>query len=133
MIAARKGFTMLLKTSIPTPSLDDAFTTPSRRAFMPKMAAVAFGLPLLMTAGCASRGQQSVGEYVDDAATTTRVKTRLVEDDLIRAFQLRVDTLAGVVRLTGQVATEAQSRRAEEVARATYAVKDVRNEIVVRP
>ncbi len=85
------------------------------------------------TLGCASRGQQPVGEYIDDAGATTRVKTRLIEDDLIRAFQLRVDTLAGVVRLTGTVKTQAQSQRAEELARAVYGVKDVRNEILVRP
>ena len=84
-------------------------------------------------AGCASRGQQPIGEYIDDAGTTTRVKTRLVEDDLIRAFQIRVDTLAGVARLSGSVRTQAQSQRAEELARAVYGVKDVRNEIVVSP
>ena len=84
-------------------------------------------------AGCASRGQQPIGEYVDDAATTTRVKTRLIEDDIIRAFQIRVDTLAGVVRLTGAVRTQAQSQRAEELTRAAYGVKDVRNEIVISP
>ena len=83
-------------------------------------------------AACASR-QQPVGEYIDDAGTTTRVKTRLIEDDLIRAFQIRVETLAGVVKLTGTVKTQAQSQRAEELARAAYGVKDVRNEIAVRP
>ncbi len=105
----------------------------TRRIFIPRATASVAAALALVAAGCASRGQQSVGEYVDDAATTTRVKTRLIEDDVIRAFQLRVDTLASVVRLTGTVKTQAQRERAAEVARATSGVKDVRNDIVVSP
>lgn len=105
----------------------------TRRTFLPRAAVAAAALVAFTGAGCASRGQQPIGEYVDDAATTTRLKTKLIEDDLIRAFQIRVETLAGVARLTGAVRTAAQSQRAEEIARATYGVKDVRNEIVVSP
>jgi hyperosmotically inducible protein len=105
----------------------------TRRTFLPAVALAGAMVAAFAGAGCASRGQQSVGEYVDDAATTTRLKTRLIEDDLIRSFQIRVETLGGVARLTGTVRTTAQSQRAEEVARATYGVKDVRNEIVVGP
>jgi hyperosmotically inducible periplasmic protein len=105
----------------------------TRRLFIPRAAVTVAAVLGLVAAGCASRGQQSVGEYVDDAAITTRVKTRLIEDDIIRAFQLRVDTLASVVRLTGTVKTKAQSERAADIARAANGVKDVRNEIVVSP
>jgi hyperosmotically inducible protein len=105
----------------------------TRRTFLPRAAVAGAALMAFAGAGCASRGQQSVGEYVDDAATTTRLKTKLIEDDLIRAFQIRVETLGGVAKLTGTVRTQAQSQRAEDVARATYGVKEVRNEIVVSP
>lgn len=105
--------------------------TTTRRSFM--RATTLGGLASILITACASRGQQPVGEYVDDAATTTRVKTRLAEDNLIGAFVLHVETLAGVAALRGTVRTPQESARAEQLARETYGVKGVRNEIVVRP
>jgi hypothetical protein len=41
---------------------------------------------LLTTAGCAvTRGQSTVGEYVDDAAITTAVKAKMVENKSVDA------------------------------------------------
>ena len=53
----------------------------TRQTFLPRVAMAAMAAAAVVAfagAGCASRGQQPIGEYIDDAGTTTRVKTRLV-------------------------------------------------------
>ena len=91
-------------------------------------------LALLGTAGCAvTSGQSSVGQYVDDATITTRVKTRFAEDPQVSAMRISVETLNGTVQLSGFASTEAERDRAVQVARGVPDVKQVRNNIVLRP
>jgi hyperosmotically inducible protein len=87
---------------------------------------VAFTLAL---GACSST--QTVGEQVDDAGITSRVKAKLAADGDINPFNIDVDTVDGVVTLTGKVA-EAQARsKAEQLARDTDGVKRVNNLITV--
>jgi osmotically-inducible protein OsmY len=89
---------------------------------------------LLGTAGCAvTSGQSSVGQYVDDATITTRVKTRFAEDPKVSAMRISVETLNGTVQLSGFADSETERQRAVDVARAVPDVKQVRNNIVVKP
>lgn len=91
-------------------------------------------LGLLGTAGCAlTDGQSTVGEYVDDATITTRVKARMAEDKQVSAMRLNVETLNGTVQLSGFATSEAEKARATQIARNVPEVKAVRNDIVVRP
>ncbi len=84
--------------------------------------------------GCAvSRDQSTVGQYVDDATVTTRVKTKFVEDKGISAASISVETLRGTVQLSGFAKTATERSRAEALARATPGAKSVINDIVVRP
>ncbi|CUA82216.1 MULTISPECIES: BON domain-containing protein [Gulbenkiania] len=83
--------------------------------------------------GCAvTSGQSSMGQYVDDATITTRVKTRMAEDKTVSAMRVNVETLNGVVQLSGFAANEAEKSRAAEIARSVPDVKDVRNNIIIR-
>lgn len=83
--------------------------------------------------GCAiTSGQSSVGQYVDDATITTRVKTRFAQDQQVSAMRLNVETLKGVVQLSGFATTSAEKQRAEELARSVPDVRQVRNDIIVR-
>src|SRR4029077_13390644 len=76
---------------------------------------------------------RSLGENVDDAFITAAVKTRLLDDPQVRGLKIDVDTREGVVFLTGNVRSQAESDRAVEVARGTDHVKDVKpNLIIVR-
>jgi osmotically-inducible protein OsmY len=87
----------------------------------------------LYSAGCAvSSGQESVGEYVDDTTITTRVKTKFAEDQAVAASRIQVETLKGVVQLSGFATSEAERQRAAQIAAATPGVKQVRNSIEVR-
>ncbi|HZP59019.1 MAG TPA: BON domain-containing protein [Opitutaceae bacterium] len=84
--------------------------------------------------GCAATStRQSTGAYLDDSAITTKVKANLVNDDTVKAREVKVDTYQGVVQLSGFVDTAEQKNRAAEVAAAVPGVKDVRNNIVVKP
>lgn len=88
----------------------------------------------LTGAGCAvGGGQSTAGQYVDDATITTRVKARMAEDPNVSAMRISVETLNGTVQLSGFATTQAEKDRAAVLARAVPEVKDVRNNILVRP
>lgn len=84
--------------------------------------------------GCAvTSGQSSVGEYVDDAAISTRVRTRFAQDPKVSLMRLDVNTLNGVVQLSGFATSQEEKDRAAQLARSVPDVRGVRNDIVVRP
>lgn len=98
------------------------------------LAAVMTAAALLTATGCAvSRGQQTVGAYVDDAGITTLVKSRMAESKAVSATSISVETLNGVVMLSGFAKDMTEKTEAERIARGVNNVKSVRNEIVVRP
>lgn len=97
------------------------------------LAAVLSVAAVATTTGCAvARDQQTVGAYVDDAVITTRVKARFAEDKTVSAMAISVETLNGVVQLSGFAKSADERAAAERIARGTSGVKEVRNNIVVR-
>ena len=89
---------------------------------------------LLTLSGCAvTRGQETVGAYVDDAAITTSVKTRFVDNKNVDASSIKVETLNGTVMLSGFAKNTTERTTAETIARGVTGVKSVRNEIMVKP
>jgi hyperosmotically inducible protein len=96
--------------------------------------ATAAALALLTATGCAvTRGQESVGAYIDDTAITTAVKARFVENRDVDATSIRVETLNGTVMLSGFAKNGTERSTAETLALRVKGVKEVRNEITVRP
>jgi hyperosmotically inducible protein len=75
---------------------------------------------------------QSAGEYVDDAAITTRVKSALLTDPLLKGASIEVTTVNGVVTLQGTVNDEPDIARAIEVANTQRGVKSVQNNLIVK-
>ena len=89
---------------------------------------------LLATTGCAvTRGQESVGAYVDDTAITTAVKAHFLENKQVDGTSISVETLKGTVMLSGFAKSSTERATAESIARSTKGVVAVRNEIAVRP
>jgi hyperosmotically inducible periplasmic protein len=83
--------------------------------------------------GCAgSRTRASTGEYIDDSAISTKVKTALHADEDVSGFQVNVETFKGVVQLSGFVDTAAQAQKAEQIAHRVEGVQEVRNNITVK-
>lgn len=83
-----------------------------------------------MVAGAADT-KSSIGQKVDDAAVLTKVKTKLTADKAKNLINVNVDVKDGVVELKGSVPTDADKTRAEELARGTDGVREVRNELAV--
>ena len=97
--------------------------------------ATSFAAVTLLTAtGCAvTRGQESLGAYVDDTAITTAVKARFIENKLVDAASISVETLKGTVMLSGFAKNVDEKTTAEALTRKVNGVRSVKNEITVRP
>lgn len=96
--------------------------------------AAAAAIILVTASGCAvTRGQETVGAYVDDAAITTAVKARFVDNKDVDALSIKVETLNGTVKLSGFAKSVAEKNAAETVASKVEGVKMVKNEIAIRP
>jgi len=88
---------------------------------------------LLTLPGCAvTRGQETVGEYVDDATITTRVKAKFIENKEVDAASIKVETLNGTVMLSGFAKDAREKTMAESLTRDVKGVKSVRNALVIR-
>lgn len=78
-----------------------------------------------------ARDQQTVGSYIDDTTLTTRIKARFAEDRTVSAMAINVETLKGVVQLSGFAKTAEERVAAERIAKSVPGVAAVRNDIVV--
>jgi osmotically-inducible protein OsmY len=88
---------------------------------------------LTVLPGCAvTRGQSTVGEYIDDTAITTAVKAKFIDSTQVDAAAISVETLEGTVMLSGFAKTQAEKDSAESIARSTKGVKSVKNQLAVR-
>ncbi len=68
---------------------------------------------------------------VKDTVITARVKSEIHHDKDIRGANIHVDTVAGVVTLSGSAPTTSDATRAEEVAQRTKGVRSVKNAISI--
>jgi osmotically-inducible protein OsmY len=89
---------------------------------------VALLAPLLLAA-CG----KTVGETIDDATITTRIKTALLNDPDIGGLRIDVDTFKGVVSLSGSVKSREEEAKAVQIARKIGGVKDVKSTLLVQP
>jgi len=86
-----------------------------------------------LTGGCAATPtSDSTGQYVDDTVITTKVKSALLGDDAVKSFEVKVETVKGVVQLSGFVDTSDQKSAAGRDAQAVPGVKDVSNNLIVK-
>jgi len=81
---------------------------------------------LICTMGCAAR-QPIVAR--DDASITNDVRARLAADQQPSPSEIGIDTKAGVVHLTGIVATDGERNSIERIARDVPGVREVDNNV----
>ena len=75
---------------------------------------------------------ERVARNAGDAWVTTKVKTKILADDLLDKSDISVETdNKGVVTLTGTVPSEAARNRAVEITRTTEGVRTVVDKVVV--
>ena len=58
---------------------------------------------------------------------TTKVKTKLFDDNILRGVGISVDTFGGYVTLTGAVENETQREHATAIVKSVYGVRKARN------
>jgi hyperosmotically inducible protein len=91
------------------------------------------GIMLLALTGCQSMTGETAGENIDDTSITTAVKAKLAAEKPATLTQVGVETNLRTVHLTGVVASDALRQRAGDLATSVKGVREVKNDIQVRP
>jgi osmotically-inducible protein OsmY len=85
---------------------------------------------MLAAAGCAGTATtKSTGELIDDATIATTVKAKMIDDPVVSAINIQVETFKGAVQLSGFASSQAEIDRAVRLATTTKGVKSVMNDI----
>ena len=79
-----------------------------------------------------SRQGEKAGIAIEDAEITAKVKAAIFAEPGLKTLQISVDTVKGVVTLTGSVLSKESSRTAASLAGAVNGVKDVDNRLVYK-
>ena len=80
--------------------------------------------------GCAmSGGGGPVAQVVDDATITAGVRAAIVDEPALKVSDIEVETMQGVVQLSGFVGSADSVAAAASVARTVKGVKSVRNDL----
>ncbi len=88
---------------------------------------------LTFLVGCQSLNNENFFKLTsNDTTITTAVLEAMLNDENLSTVKVHVETINGVVALTGYVKTIRQSDTAEDIAKKTPGVKSVQNNIVVR-
>jgi hyperosmotically inducible periplasmic protein len=84
--------------------------------------------------GCVAgdRYSRSTGEYIDDQATVSRVKSALNDNAVYKFTGVKVASFKGTVQLSGFVDTAAQATDAVEIAGKVPGAKNVVNSLTVK-
>ncbi|MDO9065024.1 MAG: BON domain-containing protein [Sulfuricella sp.] len=72
------------------------------------------------------------GVAIDDAEITAKVKAAIFAEPGLKTLQISVDTVKGVVTLSGSVDSQPSSDRAKALAGAVAGVKEVENRLVLK-
>ena len=85
------------------------------------------------SSGCAGTStRESTGEYIDNSVLTSKVKTAIFNDPMLKVLQINVESFKGVVQLSGFVDSPEAAARAVEAARSVEGVKAVKNKMSVK-
>jgi osmotically-inducible protein OsmY len=104
------------------------------KAIKTPLLAVMIGVSALTLTACAvQRDQSTAGQYVDDSVITTKVKAKFVDNKAVAASAIEVETLKGVVQLSGFAKSADEKSSAEKLAKSVEGVQSVKNDIIVRP
>ena len=101
---------------------------------MLKSPTAALLLILLILTGCQSYrdgASRTFGEFSDDVAIQTMVKTKLINDPDVKGWPMNVEVNRGVVTLYGRSASEAIRRRALAIAGSVKGVTRVEDRLTI--
>ena len=97
------------------------------------LSAVFLAVTLVTAVGCSSTSkQEGTGEYVDDTVITSKVKTAIFNEPMLKSAEINVETFKGVVQLSGFVSSQSAANKAVEVVRSVGGVKSVKNDMRIK-
>lgn len=103
------------------------------RAKMLTWLALVFSLMACCLVSCSlTEGRETAKEYASDVTITTKIKEAFIADPQVRAMQVNVETMQGVVQLSGFVESINVEQRAVQLAQQVEGVKLVKDNIAIR-
>jgi osmotically-inducible protein OsmY len=87
--------------------------------------------PLAITA-CGGATHSSTNVNMDDATITTRVKTAFINDPVVGAARIDVETFKGVVTLSGRVKSKDEEQKAIDLAKTIRGVSEVKSNLQIQ-
>ena len=88
--------------------------------------------PLAFTNGCAvAQHRESAGAYAKDKEIETKIKAAMYKDKNVKGTQVDVQSLNGVVQLSGFVDNQLARNRAGQIASSTPGVVQVYNNLLL--
>jgi osmotically-inducible protein OsmY len=82
-----------------------------------------------LSAACA----KTIPDPLDDTTITTRVKTAMLNDPVVGALRIDVDTVKRVVTLSGRVKSPGEREQAIALVRQVSGVSDVKDALQIVP
>ncbi len=80
-----------------------------------------------------NENSDKVGVAIDDAEITTKVKSAIYSEPGLKTLRISVDTVKGVVTLTGSVNSQSDFDRTRTLAESVAGVSEVANFLQVKP
>jgi len=100
---------------------------------------VAFSMTFAVNAGAQtsadnapSGSSETIGQHVDDATITTKVKAELLSAKDVKSQHIHVKTRKGIVSLTGTVPSAEERDSADQIAQGVKGVRSVKNHLKVQ-
>ena len=82
--------------------------------------------------GPAERAGRAIGETIDDATLTAKVKAALLQAAEVKGMQINVDSDRGAVQLSGFVENQSQIDKAVQIAKAVNGVREVHDKMTIK-
>lgn len=79
----------------------------------------------------AGQDERSVKEIANDTTITSTINKRYIQDGIVKAREINVDTYRGVVTLYGKVASQDVASRAVAIARGVNGVTQVVSKLTI--
>jgi hypothetical protein len=107
-------------------------STPAEPPNPPSVVGTAPQAPEPPKAGPAERAGRVIGEQIDDATLTAKVKAALLQAPDVKGMQINVDSDRGAVQLSGFVESQTQIDKAVQVAKGVNGVREVHEKMTIK-
>lgn len=102
-----------------------------KKSLLIRFSAALLFAPLVVACSSTEQAAEKTGQYIDDAAISTKVRASIANELKMYIIDVDVETHDGVVQLSGFVDHPDVKRRAGAVAASVEGVKRVVNDLVV--